>query len=118
MTSESQIQQSIVAYLKSVLPADIRVFHFHQNPRSKIEGAKLKRMGLTAGLADLGLIRAGGFIALIEIKTEKGRLSDSQKDLRDWCGANAVPYAVCRNIADVEAFCADLNIPLRGEVAA
>lgn len=116
--SESTLQASIMQFLDAALPIDIRAFHFHNNPRSAIDGAKLKRMGLKSGLADIGLIRAGGWIALIEVKTAKGRLSPSQIELRDWCGANSVPYAVCRSIGDVEAFCLDLNITLKGRIAA
>lgn len=115
---ETTLHIAIMDYLNAVLPADIRAFTFHQNPRNKVEGAKLKRMGMKAGLADIGLIRAGGYIALIEVKTDKGRLSPAQVELRDWCGEYAVPYCVVRSIGDVQAFLTDMNIQTRGRLAA
>lgn len=50
--------------------------------RNKIEAAKLKQMGVRAGVPDLVLPVAKGMYTglFIEMKYEKGRLQDSQKE--------------------------------------
>jgi hypothetical protein len=116
-TNESKIQVAIMQYLESALPSFIRAAHVpNGGRRDSITGAKLKREGVKAGFPDIVLIRDGGSCALIEVKASKGRLSDVQKDWADWAGHNAVPYAVCRSIGDVQTFLLDLNIPLKARV--
>lgn len=62
-------------------------------------GARLKAEGLVAGVADLLLLtpnREYGSLA-IEMKTPKGRLSDSQKMWRDEFEKAGNKYVVCRS---------------------
>lgn len=49
-------------------------------------GAKLKRLGVRAGVPDFTLIVPEGndhYVAFIELKSDKGRLSEPQKQFRD-----------------------------------
>lgn len=50
--------------------------------------------GLMKGLPDLLCIGGNIGIGLIELKTEAGRLSDDQKEVRKIIERNGVPYAV------------------------
>lgn len=52
------------------------------NPRSARDGARLKRMGLVAGVADMHFLAGGRFYSL-ELKTEKGRATEDQLGWRD-----------------------------------
>lgn len=111
--SEFQIHSAIVEYLRRALPDGYRVECNLNNPRSAINGARLKAMGLTAGRPDIEIIGPGGSVAVIEIKAPKGRLSAPQKAYQEWCDDWHVPHCVARSIGDVQAFLTDLNVPVR-----
>ena len=118
MTSESSIQTAIMRYLDHALPASYRAFAIpNGGKRDRITGAIMKREGVKAGVPDIAIVRGGGHIAFLEVKNEKGRLSNSQQEFRDWCGANSVPFAIVRGVADAEAFLLDLGIPIRARAA-
>lgn len=110
--SESQIQRQILDWLKATCPSAIVFAVPNGEHRNKITAAKLKGQGVKAGAADLIFVHQG-IIAFIEVKTEKGRLSEAQKAFRDACATHQVPYAVVRGIGDLQAFLADLGIRTR-----
>jgi hypothetical protein len=117
--TESRIQSSIMRFLDLALPGSYRAFAVpNGGRRDKITGAILKREGVKAGVPDIIVVRDGGSVAFIEVKTAKGRLSNSQTEFRDWCGLNSVPFGVVRNVSDVESFLIDLNVPLKARAAA
>lgn len=127
MTSPSQIhrqdehgiQVAIMQFLDRALPASCYAFAVpNGGNRSAVTGAILKREGVKAGVADIIVMRNPGLCALIEVKTAKGSLSNSQKAFRDWCAANGFPYAVVRGIGDVQAALLDWGVPLKMRVAA
>lgn len=51
--------------------------------------------GLTRGVFDLGVMAPGLGAAYLELKTEKGRLSEAQKDFQTNCIRCNVRYAIC-----------------------
>lgn len=58
------------------------IAHFHVPNAAKRafhEAARLKAMGLVAGVHDLWLVFSGGRVVPIELKTEDGPLSEPQK---------------------------------------
>lgn len=117
--SESQIQSAIMAFLDMALPGSYRAFAVpNGGKRSAITGAIMKREGVKAGVPDIAIVREGGSIAFLEVKTPKGRLSNSQVEFRDWCGSHSVPFAVVRGVGDTEAFLRDLNVPLKARASA
>lgn len=71
--------------------------------RSARTGAKLKAMGVLAGVADMAVIMPGGSARFLELKTPKGRLSDTQKAFRDRCAASGVAYETATTPEEVEA---------------
>lgn len=115
--TEHQIQSAIIAYLDKALPATYRAIHINNTPRSAIHGARLKKMGLRPGVPDIAIIRDGGAVAFLEVKTAKGRLSEHQCEWRDWCGANSVPWACVRGVGDVQVALIDWNVPIRARAA-
>lgn len=116
--AEHGIQAAIMRYLDTALPASYRAFAVpNGGKRDKITGAILKREGVKAGVPDIVIVRNGGFVAFIEVKTQAGRLSNSQVEWRDWCGANSVPYAVVRSIGDVQAALLDWGVTLKARAA-
>lgn len=115
--SEATLQRSIIKHLDAVLPTSIRAVHVMNNPRSPIHGKRMKDQGMRAGVPDIMLIRSHGYVAFLEVKTAKGRLSEPQRDWADWLASNQVPYAVVRSIGDVDAALADFGVPVRGRAA-
>lgn len=109
MTSETQIQRQLLAWLKTVCPSAIVFAVPNGEHRNKITAAKLKGQGVKAGAADLIVVK-DGVIAFVEVKTDKGRLSDAQKNFRDQCAEHRVPYAVVRGINDLRAFLSEIGI--------
>lgn len=117
--SESAIQIAVAEFLKLSLPDSVKAFHVPNGGRRDARtGARLKREGVKAGAPDWVLLRQGGACGLIELKTESGNLSGVQREWRDWCGENGVPYAICRSVSDVQSVLVDWNIPLKGRVSA
>jgi len=111
MTSEHEVQASIIAYLDSVLPTSIRAVGVSNNPRSAIAGAKEKARGMRKGFPDILL--TGAFHGLLEVKKEGSYLKPEQKEWRDWCAYNLVPFAVVRSIDDVRETLASWGIKTR-----
>lgn len=116
--TEHAIQTAIMSYLDEALPASYRAFAIpNGGKRDRITGAIMKREGVKAGVPDIAIVRNGGAVAFIEVKTAKGRLSNSQTEWRDWCGANSVPWALCRGVGDVQAALLDWNVPVKARPA-
>lgn len=108
---EHQIQVSIIAYLDTVLPPNIKAVGVSNNPRSKITGAMEKARGMRKGFPDILL--TGAFHGLLEVKREGSYLRPEQRDWRDWCADHQVPYAVVRSIEDVQETLESWGIPTR-----
>lgn len=71
--------------------------------RDGVTGARLKAEGVLAGVADLILLvpNAGYHALLIEMKTPKGRQSESQKAWQqEVCAEGEYKYVVCRSLDD------------------
>lgn len=116
---ESRIQSAIMTFLETVLPSSCYAFAVpNGGKRSAITGAILKREGVKAGVADIIILRNPGLCAMMEVKTDVGSLSNSQRAFRDWCAVNGFPYAVVRGVGDAEAALRDWNIPLSARTAA
>jgi hypothetical protein len=89
---EQQIHQAVVAHLN--LRAEPNVFFWHtpnEGKRGWVNAAALKAMGMTAGVPDLLVLKAGQLHAL-ELKAPGGRLTPSQRGVIQRmidCGAHA-----------------------------
>lgn len=79
---EFQIQIAVASHFKA-LECVLKTFTFFHVPngglRSKSAAAKLKAMGVRAGVHDLVFLLNGGGCLLIELKNSKGRPSENQK---------------------------------------
>ena len=72
--------------------------------RDSVTGAKLKAEGALAGVADLILLKSNRFYGalLIEMKTSKGRQSESQIEWQHKITADGYKYVVVRSIEDFQ----------------
>ena len=77
---EYQLQIKLITYLKTKKLSKLRYFHIpNQGIRSFKYKMLLASMGMKSGCPDLILEFKGGKIVYIELKTNKGSLSKSQK---------------------------------------
>ena len=70
--------------------------------RNAVTGARLKEEGVVAGVADLFLSVPGGDLhgLYIEMKTDKGCQSKSQKEFQASVTSAGYGYFVCRSVPD------------------
>ena len=101
---EDGLQKFAVSLLKLSAAPGVLWFHPPNGARTSIRtGARMKALGVLAGVADLVIVRPGGLVYFLELKTPKGSLSPAQRAFRDACEANGVPYAVAASPEAVEA---------------
>ena len=92
--SETQIQQSFIQYLDLCAHRDLVYWAVpNGGKRSKVEAARLKAEGVRAGVPDVHFIFRGVFHVL-EIKTNKGRVSPEQKLMMECMKAAGTVVAV------------------------
>lgn len=80
-----------------------RVVAFHVpngGKRDKATGARLKAMGVMAGVADWTVIRNGKTPGFIELKTEDGVQSERQRDFEVRVGLAGCPYRIARDVRE------------------
>lgn len=65
--------------------------------RSPRTGARLKRMGVRRGVADICLVLPGGVAAFLELKSVNGRLSADQRRFREDVEATGGKYIVANS---------------------
>lgn len=66
-------------------------------------GAKLRALGKLPGVSDYIFIK-GNRSAVLELKSGKNRLSDSQHIFLDWCAQHGVLYCVARSVEEAQEF--------------
>ena len=98
---EYKLQCSIVQYLKYVLGNKFVWTSFPAGGGGRVRGAMLKKSGLVAGWPDLQIIKDGIYHG-IEVKTDKGKVSDVQKDMHKNIIKSGGKVAICRSINEVE----------------
>ena len=96
--SETKLHIAVAEWLRQACPFLLWTHPANQG-RSPQEGAKLKRMGVLAGVPDLIFWHEGWFGA-IELKTNTG-LSDAQKRFKERFELAGGRYATCKSVADV-----------------
>lgn len=106
---ESDIQIQVADWLRMIEP--VRDFLWFSVPGEAMgearsgaglgRMARLKRMGLRAGVADIVLVIRGR-AHFLELKTAKGTQSDNQIDFMNDCERLEIPYALARNFEEAQ----------------
>jgi len=111
--TEDALQKMIVRFLKITAP-DLVFYHpANGGFRNVREAAKLKAMGVKAGVADLAVVLPDLRAAFIELKTATGRVNANQAEFQSTCDRLGIPYAVCRSVDDVAATLKGWGVNLR-----
>jgi hypothetical protein len=114
---EEQLQRTIVLFLSTALPPDSYMFATtgQRGTRKRFEMGILKAMGARPGVPDLIVLHRGRFMGL-EVKAEKGRLSDNQADAADAIVNAGGFYSVVRSVEEVERCLRGWGVILRATV--
>jgi hypothetical protein len=99
--TERNLQRIILAALARDYPAGITYHCPNGGQRNAREGAELRKDGVLSGIPDLGIIRPGGRIGWLEIKTDVGVLSKVQTELHTKMLPLGHLVYVVRSLADV-----------------
>lgn len=91
--NEAKFQKALVEFIRNNAIPGVLPFHVNNNGRNAIQGARLKALGVVAGIADIVLLAPEGKVFLLELKAKKGRLSDSQKEIKEFCNDWNIPWA-------------------------
>ncbi len=110
---EDDLQKAVVRFIRLAAP-DLVCFAVPNGGfRNVREAAKLKAMGVKAGVADLAITLPDTRSAFIELKTKAGRLSPHQAEFQSTCDRLGIPYAVCRSIDEVAETLRGWGVQLR-----
>ena len=110
---EARHQAAVVGWIELVAPQCL-VFHVPNGGyRVKSEAARLKWMGVKAGVADLVIVDEHGLIYFMEMKGPDGTLEDSQVEFQKLCKARGWPYAICHNVTEASKIFAEWGIKTR-----
>ncbi len=103
---EQAIQQAAVNYLRVMENlGELTFFHVpNGGRRSKAEAGIFKTLGVRPGVPDLVILLPGGRTAFVEVKSDKGYLSQAQKAFKNQAEGFGFPYAECRAVDEVERF--------------
>ena len=74
------------------------LFMVHNNPRNATDGARLKAMGMVAGVSDMIYLRDGLPPLCIELKLPDGIQSKAQKQWQQVAESTGAKYVVIRSL--------------------
>jgi len=114
---EDDLQAKVCTMLKWGLPADATFWAVPNGGlRHKLEAARMSRLGVRAGVADLHIVYRGRLYCL-ELKSPTGQLSASQAQMIRKLEDCDVPTAVIRELSDVTHVMREWDIPLSARLS-
>ena len=115
---EQAIHESLCQWLTLALPREAFFFHpANGEYRNVITGARLKRMGLKAGVPDL-VVLYGGKAVFLEIKAPKKYLSPEQREVHAALKLAGCDVFVIHSLMEAQMALELCGIPLFASVAA
>lgn len=83
-----------------------RLFHINQKARNKIEGNRMKAMGVVPGVSDFAYLIPNS-VRWIEMKTETGVQSKEQEAFQALVESLGMEYHICRSLERFRELTAD-----------
>ena len=106
---ERELTKAAASYFRHCLDGSVAWTHFPAGEyRPPKTGALLKAMGLKAGWPDFQFL-FGGRAYFIELKVDKGRLSENQKIAHKQIEEAGGTIAVCRSTDEIIEICKEWN---------
>ena len=110
---EARIQREIIQFVRAVAPHCLIVAVPNGSQRTASGRPANAVAGLTAGVPDLVVVIPGGRVLWVEVKSEKGRVSDAQLAFHLELQARGHDIAIVRSLDDVRNAFKALNIQTR-----
>lgn len=114
---EEALQTAVCKFLTFALAGNSWFGAIPLGGGGRLRGATLRRTGSKAGTPDLLILNDGRAIWL-ELKSEKGRVSDAQLYCHEQLKRARSPVYICRSVDDVIAALTAAGVPLKAEIAA
>lgn len=116
--TEAQIQRAIVTWFNLALHPNVAWCAIPNGGyRRRKEAQIMKGLGTVPGAPDLVLWFPPGKSLCLEVKTDDGRISESQYWFHaklQWCG---VPIEIVRNLDDAMDVCRRSGVPMKADMA-
>ena len=97
--TEERLQQDIFVWHWNNRPNERGLlFMVHNNPKNAIDGARLKSIGMIAGVSDLIYLRPNSTPLFIELKTESGKQSAEQIKWQQTIEQVGYEYKIIRSL--------------------
>lgn len=110
--AEHDFQNIAYVFLRKALPKAQHWGTDHAGKRSVVQGARLKRRGIVAGIPDL-LTLADGVLIGWELKVGKNQATESQGEFGARIISNRGHYFVVRTIEEIERYLRALGFQLQ-----
>jgi hypothetical protein len=115
---EDDLQRQVCQFLDVALHPYATYFAVpNGGKRHAREAARMKGLGLRAGVPDIVVI-SNGYAIFIELKSKRGVMSAAQKEMQRLLEYCACPVLLCRTVADVEEKLGHCGVDLRASVSA
>lgn len=115
--TEYEFHLTVAKFLNHALGPDSFWFHSPNGGlRSASEAGRFKRMGVTPGLPDIGVVCAGRLIWLELKRAKGGYVSPAQAYCHRQLEAAGSPVSVCRNLEDIVAALERAGIPVKARL--
>ena len=99
--SDNEHKLQVVLFQYLALNANRNVYYFaipNAGKRSLPAGARMKKEGLTPGLADICLMFSEGRVAWLELKTLRGKQTPAQKNFEEVCDVLGHRYGLAHSL--------------------
>lgn len=101
--TEAAIQHAIIELLRFTAAPGLIYYHCPNGEmRSERTGARLKRLGVKRGVADLCFVLPDGRAAFMEVKRPGGQQSTDQRAFELQCEATGAPYRIAHSSKEAE----------------
>jgi len=100
---EDDLQALCFAWLRLARPDVLAWAVPNGGKRAPREAARLRKQGVTPGVADITVVLPDNRCGQIEMKAGKAPLSEDQQLFRDECQKRGMPWFVCRSFVEFQA---------------
>lgn len=116
-TPEDDLHIAVADFLRAALPPEAFWTTIPTGNLSRLQAARMKRKGYTAGTPDI-VICYGARTYWIELKAPAGVVSDDQRAAHAQLARACVPVALAKSLGEIEFWLCRWNIPLRATTGA
>ena len=101
--SEDRLQADCYLWYCETFPGQRDFLWMQYNtPKNAVQGAKLKAMGMRAGVSDLAYLDSSGTMHFIELKTRSGVQSKKQRDWEKSVTERGAKYHLVRSLKEFQ----------------